>query len=62
MPRAVSRCCSDKPATIETIGGILETEPAGNSATVLFNPPAFDWEFIPLAMPMDTLDDASGLG
>jgi diaminopimelate epimerase len=30
--------------------------PQDNSATVFLNPPAFDWEFIPLAMPMDTFD------
>jgi diaminopimelate epimerase len=45
-----------KPATIETMGGMLETRPQESSATVLLNPPAFDWEFIPLAMPMDTMD------
>ena len=54
-----SRCVAlllDKPARIETTGGILETVPQGQRATVLLNPPAFDWEFIPLAMPMDTYD------
>ncbi|MGC1467890.1 MAG: diaminopimelate epimerase [Sphingorhabdus sp.] len=45
-----------KPAQIETMGGILETRPQDNSATVLLNPPAFDWELIPLAMPMDIMD------
>lgn len=45
-----------KPAQIETIAGILETRPQDNSATVLLNPPAFDWESIPLAIPMDTTD------
>jgi diaminopimelate epimerase len=45
-----------KPATIETMGGMMETRPQESSATVLLNPPAFDWEFIPLAMPMDTMD------
>ena len=54
-----TRCVAllmEKPARIETVGGILETVPQGQSATVLLNPPAFDWEFIPIAMPMDTLD------
>ncbi len=54
-----TRCVAlllEKPARIETAGGILETVPQGQSATVLMNPPAFDWEFIPLAMPMDTSD------
>ena len=54
-----TRCVAllmEKPARIETVGGILETVPQGQSATVLLNPPAFEWEFIPLAMPMDTSD------
>ena len=54
-----TRCVAllmEKPARIETIGGILETVPQEQSATVLLNPPALDWEFIPLAMPMDTSD------
>jgi diaminopimelate epimerase len=45
-----------KPAMIETLGGLLETQPQGASASVSLNPPAFDWEFIPLAMPMDAMD------
>ena len=49
-----------KPAQIETKGGILETRPQDNSATVFLNPPTFDWEFIPLAMPMDTMDMPAG--
>lgn len=44
------------PATIETLGGILHTEPGHASATVTLGQPAFDWELIPLAMPMDTRD------
>jgi diaminopimelate epimerase len=54
-----TRCIAlllEKPARIETDAGILETAPQGQSATVTLNPPAFDWEFIPLAMPMDTMD------
>ena len=54
-----TRCVAlllEKSARIETIGGILETVPQGQSASVLLNQPAFDWEFIPLAMPMDTAD------
>ena len=45
-----------KAASIETMAGILETRPQDSRATVLLNPPAFDWEFIPLAMPMDSMD------
>ena len=44
------------PAQIETLAGILETRPQESSATVFLNPPALDWELIPLAMPMDTAD------
>lgn len=54
-----SRCVAlllEKPARIETIGGILDTIPQGALATVTLKPPAFDWELIPLAMPMDTYD------
>lgn len=54
-----TRCVAlllERPARIETDAGILETVPQGQSATVTLNPPAFDWEFIPLAMPMDTMD------
>jgi diaminopimelate epimerase len=54
-----TRCVAlllEKPARIETDAGILETVPQSQSATVTLNPPAFDWEFIPLAMPMDTMD------
>jgi diaminopimelate epimerase len=45
-----------KPATIETLGGTLTTKPGEANALVHMGQPAFDWEFIPLAMPMDTRD------
>jgi diaminopimelate epimerase len=54
-----TRCVAlllEKPARIETAAGILETVPRGESATVTLNPPAFNWQLIPLAMPMDTVD------
>ena len=54
-----TRCIAtllDGPATIETLGGILHTTPGEFGATVTLMPPAFDWELIPLAMPMDTRD------
>jgi diaminopimelate epimerase len=54
-----TRCVAtlmDGPARIETLAGILETRPQESSATVFLNPPALDWELIPLAMPMDTAD------
>lgn len=54
-----TRCIAlllEGPSQIETLGGILHTEPGDASATVTLAPPAFDWELIPLAMPMDTRD------
>jgi diaminopimelate epimerase len=45
-----------QPAKIETLGGTLTTKPGDATATVHMGQPAFDWEFIPLAMPMDTAD------
>jgi diaminopimelate epimerase len=45
-----------KPARIDTLGGTLTTQPGDATATVYLEQPAFDWEFIPLAMPMDTSD------
>jgi diaminopimelate epimerase len=43
-------------ATIETLAGVLHTEPGDAQATVTLGQPAFDWELIPLAMPIDTSD------
>lgn len=54
-----TRCIAllmDGPADIETLAGILHTDPGDARATVTLNAPAFDWELIPLAMPMDTRD------
>lgn len=54
-----TRCIAllmERPANIETMAGVLHTEPGDARATVTLPPPAFDWEFIPLAMPMDTRD------
>ena len=54
-----TRCIAllmDGPATIETVAGILRTSPNETGATVTLDQPAFDWELIPLAMPMDTRD------
>ncbi|MEY4269007.1 MAG: hypothetical protein RLZZ58_223 [Pseudomonadota bacterium] len=45
-----------RPATIETLGGLLATSPDGDGAAVALDAPEFDWEHIPLAMPMDTRD------
>lgn len=54
-----TRCVAtlmDGPTRIETLGGILLARPEEGSATIFLNPPALDWELIPLALPMDTSD------
>ena len=54
-----ARCIAlllETPARIETVADILTTEPGDASATVTLGEPIFDWERIPLAMPMDTRD------
>jgi diaminopimelate epimerase len=54
-----TRCVAlllSKPAQIETLGGILQTQPSNADVMVKMGQPAFDWEFIPLAMPMDSMD------
>jgi len=43
-------------ATIDTIGGLLSAEATAGAATVTYPPPRFEWDRIPLAYAMDTLD------
>lgn len=43
-----------QPARIETLGGLLQTEPNDHGVTVDMGQPRFDWDAIPLAYPMDT--------
>jgi diaminopimelate epimerase len=43
-----------QPASIETLGGTLQTRPGDGSATVDMGEPRFDWDAIPLAYAMDT--------
>src|SRR3546814_15794730 len=45
-----------QPAVIETLGGMLRVTPADGGAEVTLGEPVFDWERIPLAMPMEKLD------
>ena len=56
------------PARIETVAGILATDPVDGGIAVDMGVPRFDWERIPLAYAMDTLtmpvgwpDDAGAL-
>ncbi len=42
-------------ATIETLGGILDTRIEGSGASVDMGTPRFEWDAVPLAYPMDTL-------
>lgn len=44
-----------KTALIETLGGMLATDPVAAGVAVDMGEPRFDWEAIPLAYPMDTL-------
>ncbi len=44
------------PAMIETQAGLLRTLPGNAEASVTMTAPLFDWELVPLAMPMDTRD------
>lgn len=43
-------------ATIATAGGILDATATAGGASVTYPPPAFDWDAIPLAYPLDTRD------
>lgn len=44
-----------KPATIDTLGGLLTATPVDAGIAVEFDPPKFEWDRIPLAYAMDTL-------
>jgi diaminopimelate epimerase len=41
-------------ARIETLGGLLQVDPAENGVAVDMGEPRFEWDQIPLAYPMDT--------
>ncbi len=43
------------PARIETLGGLLATDPVAGGVAVDMGEPRFDWDAVPLAYPMDTL-------
>jgi len=43
-------------ATIETAAGILDAAASAAAATVTYPPPRFEWDAVPLAYPLDTLD------
>ena len=42
------------PLRIETLGGMLEVDPAGAEVAVDMGEPRFEWDQVPLAYPMDT--------
>lgn len=44
-----------KPASIETLGGILRADPVAEGVAVDMGVPRFEWDAIPLAYPLDTL-------
>lgn len=43
-------------AAVETSGGIITVEPAGHGARIDMGKPQFEWDQIPLAYAMDTLN------
>ena len=43
-------------ATIETAGGVLDAAASTAAATITYPPPLFDWQAVPLAYPLDTMD------
>jgi len=45
-----------RPARIDTAGGMLDARPGEGGITVELGPPRFEWDAIPLADAMDTLD------
>jgi diaminopimelate epimerase len=53
-----SRCVAQLVgrARVETAGGVIEVAPDGDGAKVDMGVPRFEWDAIPLAYPMDTLD------
>ena len=53
-----SRCVAQLVgrARVETAGGLIEVAPDGDGATVDMGVPRFDWNAVPLAYAMDTLD------
>ena len=44
------------PARVETLGGLVAVSPGGDGIAVDMGTPTFDWQAIPLAYAMDTLD------
>ena len=44
-----------RPARIETLGGVIASEPSGSGVAIDMGRPAFEWQDIPLAYAMDTL-------
>jgi diaminopimelate epimerase len=53
--RAVAALVGGAP-TIETAGGLLSAETEGGRITVDMGAPRFDWDAVPLGLPMDTRD------
>lgn len=43
-----------RPASIETLGGMVATTPTDSGISVEMGKPRFDWNLIPLGYPMDT--------
>lgn len=46
--------------TIDSDGGVLDATATGGAASVVYPPPRFGWDDIPLAYPLDTADVPAG--
>lgn len=44
-----------RPASVETLGGLISVSPDGSGIAVDMGEPRFGWEQIPLAYPLDTM-------
>ncbi|MBV8972736.1 MAG: diaminopimelate epimerase [Sphingomonadaceae bacterium] len=43
-------------ATIDSAGGLLDAAAAAGAASIVYPPPRFEWDAVPLAYPLDTGD------
>ena len=62
MPAARSRCCTASRRGSRPRAACSRSSPADGGIAVDMGEPRFEWDAIPLAYAMDTLDDAGRLG
>ncbi len=56
MPRGQWRCTSVQSGSWKPLGGTIAITPDTDGASVDMGTPHFDWDAIPLAYPMDTME------